>query len=50
VRLSEAPSHGTTIFEYDKRSKGANSYRNLVQELLDRLGSQPWMNGTLGQI
>ncbi len=50
VRLSEAPSYGTTIFEYDKRSKGANSYRDLARELIKRLESKPWKDGTLGQI
>lgn len=50
VRLSEAPSYGTTIFEYDKRSKGANSYRDLARELIKRLDSQSWKDGTLGRI
>jgi chromosome partitioning protein len=50
VRLSEAPSHGATIFEYDKRSKGANSYRLLARELTKRLESLAWKDGTLGQI
>ncbi|HHW93758.1 MAG TPA: ParA family protein [Clostridiaceae bacterium] len=50
VRLSEAPSHGATIFEYDKRSKGASSYRLLARELTKRLESQAWINGKLGQI
>ncbi|HHX19429.1 MAG TPA: ParA family protein [Clostridiaceae bacterium] len=50
VRLSEAPSHGATIFEYDKRSKGANSYRLLAKELTKRLESRAWSDGTLGQI
>lgn len=34
VRLSEAPSHGRTIFEYDPRSKGAETYASLVEEVL----------------
>lgn len=50
VRLSEAPSHGATIFEYDKRSKGANSYRLLARELIKRLESQAWKDGTIGRI
>ena len=33
VRLSEAPSHGKTILQYDDRSPGAKKYRELAQEL-----------------
>jgi chromosome partitioning protein len=33
VRLSEAPSHGQSIFEYDAKSIGANKYMELAQEL-----------------
>ncbi len=36
VRLSEAPSHGKPISEYDGRSKGADSYMNLALELIDK--------------
>lgn len=35
VRLSEAPSHGKPIFLYDVSSKGALSYLNLAQEILN---------------
>ena len=31
VRLSEAPSHGQTVFEYSPRSRGAQDYRRLVR-------------------
>ena len=34
VRLSEAPSHGLSIFEYDKRSVGAIKYLELAKELV----------------
>ena len=37
VRLSEAPSYGQTIVEYDSRSAGAVAYRQLSKELADRL-------------
>lgn len=37
VRLTEAPSHGLTIFEYDSRSKGAKAYRKLAQEIVSQL-------------
>jgi chromosome partitioning protein len=35
-RITEAPSHGKTIFEYDHRSNGAVDYRGLVRWLGDR--------------
>lgn len=35
VRLSEAPSHGQTIFEYAPRSHGARDYRKLVERFID---------------
>lgn len=33
VRLSEAPSHGTSIFEYDPKSKGAQVYLQFAEEV-----------------
>lgn len=36
VRLSEAPSYGMSIIEYDKNSKGAEAYRNLAKEVIKR--------------
>jgi len=36
VRLAEAPSFGKDIFEYDKGSKGAESYLALAREFLKR--------------
>lgn len=36
VRLSEAPSHGQTIIEYDQRSPGAKAYLELAEELIER--------------
>ncbi len=50
VRLSEAPSFGRTIFEYDRRSRGANGYRALARELTRRLSGQAWRDGALGHI
>ena len=40
VRLSEAPSHGQSIFEYDAKSVGAIRYLELAQELEQRTNSQ----------
>lgn len=34
VRLTEAPSHGASIFGYDRFSKGARSYDRLAREFL----------------
>jgi len=36
VRLSEAPSFGLSINEYDSRSKGADSYEFLTKEVIKR--------------
>lgn len=36
VRISEAPSFGQTIFEYDKQNPGSMAYRNLAKELVKR--------------
>lgn len=37
VRLAEAPSHGRTIAEHDRWSKGAKAYKMLAKELDKRL-------------
>ena len=39
VRLAEAPSYGLTINEYDKWSKGARAYKQLVKEVNKRVRS-----------
>ena len=36
VRLSESPSHGKTVIDYDPSSAGALSYLNLAKEFLKR--------------
>ena len=36
VRLSEAPSHGVSVLEYDPSSKGAKNYTALAKELIAR--------------
>lgn len=38
VRLSEAPSHGSPIYDYDSSSTGAQAYLALTRELLWRSG------------
>lgn len=36
VRLSEAPSYGQTIFQYDDKSTGALAYKKLANEFIKR--------------
>jgi chromosome partitioning protein len=40
VRLAEAPSYGKPVLLYDPKSRGAESYRDLAQELLQRNGME----------
>ncbi len=37
VRLSEAPSHGMPISQFDPESRGASNYLDLANELVERL-------------
>jgi chromosome partitioning protein len=37
VRLSESPSHGLSVLEYDGKSAGAEAYRSLAAELAERI-------------
>lgn len=37
VRLAEAPSHGLPITAYDRSSRGAAAYRDLAQEVANKL-------------
>jgi chromosome partitioning protein len=41
IRLAEAPSHGKPVALYDPRSRGAEAYRALALELLERNGLAP---------
>ena len=36
VRLAEAPSHGKSIFEYDKTCIGARAYASLAKEVIEK--------------
>ncbi|MCL2438820.1 MAG: AAA family ATPase [Coriobacteriia bacterium] len=36
VRISEAPSFGQSVLEYDDKGKGATAYRNLAKEVMNR--------------
>lgn len=44
VRLSEAPSHGLPIIQYDPQSIGAKSYMALAEEVINNetKSSRPW--------
>ena len=35
VRLSEAPSHGQPVIDYDAKSKGAQVYMELANEVME---------------
>ncbi len=37
IRLAEAPSHGKTIIEYDKNSRGGRAYNDLSYEVVKRV-------------
>jgi len=39
IKLSEAPSEGLNIFDYDKSSEGAKSYAKLAKEVVKRNGN-----------
>jgi chromosome partitioning protein len=36
VHISEAPSHGLSVMDYQPRARGARAYAELVREVLDR--------------
>ncbi len=38
IRLTEAPSHGEPIIVYDPKSKGAEAYLKLAEEVIERNG------------
>lgn len=35
IRLSEAPSYGLSIIDYDNKSRGAKKYIELAKEVID---------------
>ncbi|WZU01760.1 AAA family ATPase [Erysipelothrix sp. D19-032] len=45
VKLSEAPSRGNTIFEYDLKSEGAKAYASLAKEVLSRIRKRVDIHG-----
>ena len=40
IRLAEAPSHGLPVALYDGKSRGAEAYRELAREILERNGKK----------
>ena len=40
VRMSEAPSYGRSILDYDPASRGATAYRALAQEVISRASAE----------
>jgi len=38
VRIAEAPSHGQSAIQFDKRSKGAKAYLELAEEIIEKEG------------
>lgn len=48
VRLSEAPSFGKSILEYDSNGTGARAYRALAKEFIQRHQASPSHNVALG--
>jgi chromosome partitioning protein len=41
VRLSESPSHGLSVIEYDSKSAGAEAYQALAEEVIQRANGAP---------
>ena len=46
VRLAEAPSHGRPIALHDRRSPGADAYRRLGVEVMERAGKSASFSST----
>lgn len=49
VRLSESPSHGLSVLEYDSKSAGAEAYRGLAAELRARISGQHELSETAAE-
>jgi chromosome partitioning protein len=45
VRISEAPSHGQPISQYDPESSGGKAYKSLTEEVMRRTGGEPHPDG-----
>jgi len=49
VRLSESPSHGLSVLEYDAKSAGAEAYQQLAAEVLARSGGLSTRSGDVSR-
>lgn len=49
VKLSEAPSHGLSIFDYDSKSVGALCYRKLAREFYRQIKQEDFVPSKHGQ-
>ncbi len=47
VRMSESPSHGLSVLEYESKSAGAEGYRALAAEIIERQCSGMRSEGNL---
>jgi chromosome partitioning protein len=45
IRLSEAPSHGQSILQYDSKSVGAQAYIRLAAEVIEKMPEGPRQGG-----
>lgn len=43
IRLAEAPSYGMPIILYDHKSSGAEAYRFLAEEVIEKEGDNQWL-------
>ena len=43
MRLAEAPSYGMPIIMYDSKSSGAEAYRILAEEVIEREDETEWL-------
>ena len=51
IRISEAPSHGETILEYDPNGRGAQAHKALAREVIGRCeGATATQNGKVGAV
>jgi len=50
VRLAEAPSYGRPIARYSPESRGAQAYKALAGEVVQRAGMTPHADPTVAQV
>ncbi|HAN20960.1 MAG: hypothetical protein A2Y15_03100 [Clostridiales bacterium GWF2_36_10] len=45
VKISEAPSYGMSIIDYDRHSKGSAAYASVAREIMERCGQRDFISG-----